>query len=94
MFISNKVNIKCGIIYLRFAQGVHYMLLMYTLCTLRQSSSIKVCTERFMCSFQGTSASFKKSKIQASAVFSAEFYSNLIVLSSVRYPKSSVHNPP
>ena len=67
---------------------------MCTLCTLYQISWVKVCTERVMCSLQGTSAFFLKSKIQTSTVFLAEFYSTFILSLTVRHPQSGVHNPP
>ena len=55
--------------------------------------SRKGCTERVMCSFQGTSVSFKKSKIQKHTVFSAEFYSTFILLSCVNHPKVGCTTP-
>ena len=58
-------------------------------CTLIQICLVKVSQKRLMCSFQGTSASFEKSKIQTSTVFSAEFYFTFPLLYSVSHPKSA-----
>ena len=94
VFIYNKVNIKCAIIYRRYGQSVHYLWMMYTLCTFHWIRLVKVCTERVMCFYQGTGAYFKDRKyrkLEKSTVFSAGFYSTLILLSSVRYPRGGVH---